>query len=123
MVDLVEVLDGEVGVGQIVQITVLADEEGYVGAPGTLVNGVPLSSDRVDLLERGGGLYELSYLVDAGDSDVPVGTLEVGVLADAAGNLNAVYQTVETNALEVYTDPRLHFSPEHLRFARNKPPS
>jgi len=100
-----EVPDIEVGVGGTVQVTITADEEGYVASLGSIINGIPLSSPRVSFSERTGGLYELSYVVDVGDADVAPGELVVNmVMSDPFGNANEPFVLVENNALEVYTD-------------------
>jgi hypothetical protein len=100
-----EVPDNEVGVGGTVQITITADEEGYVASVGSIINGIPLSSPRITFSERAGGLYEISYVVDAGDAEVAPGNLSISmVMTDPAGNANEPYILVEENSLEIYTD-------------------
>jgi hypothetical protein len=104
VVNRMEVPDMEVGVGGAVQVTVTADQTGYVAVSGTVVNGIPLSSSNVAFTEQGGGLYLLSYTVGIGDNDVPSGQLKVSlVLADLAGNTNTAYTILPANKLEVYT--------------------
>jgi len=100
-----EVPDLEVGVGGTVQVTISADEDGFIASEGTIINGIPLSSPRVTFSERTGGLYEISYVVDAGDADVAPGDLTISmVMTDPSGNANAPYVIVESNSLEIYTD-------------------
>lgn len=95
----------EVGVGNSFKVTVNADAEGYTAGPGTLVNGVPLSSSRVTFTELLGGLYELSYRVAIEDAPVAPGMLEVNlVLVDQAGNVGDSYSSLALNTLEIYTD-------------------
>ncbi|PID91728.1 MAG: hypothetical protein CSA96_06525 [Bacteroidetes bacterium] len=105
VVDRLEVPDLEVGVGGIVQVTITADDEGYGVATGTIINGVPISSDRVTFTEFGDGLYELAYEVDEGDVDVAPGMLDISVvLIDPAGNECEAAEDLELNELEIYTD-------------------
>ncbi|MEN8203326.1 MAG: fibronectin type III domain-containing protein [Bacteroidota bacterium] len=100
-----EVPDIEVGVGGTVQVTITADEEGYVASLGSIINGIPLSSPRITFSERAGGLYEISYVVDAGDAEVAPGNLSISmVMTDTAGNANEPYTLLEDNTLEIYTD-------------------
>ncbi|MCK4749529.1 MAG: HYR domain-containing protein, partial [Bacteroidales bacterium] len=95
----------EVGVGGTVQITITADGEDYTAANGTTINGVPLSSPRVTFSELTGGLYELSYIVDSGDSDVAPGMLGMSmVMNDPSGNTNLPFSTILSNSLEIYTE-------------------
>jgi len=104
VVTQMEVGDEEVGVGGIVQVAITADGEEYTAAVGTLINGIPLSSPRVEVFNRGGGLYELSYTVAEEDMDVEPGALEIQLLLeDLAGNLSLPFQIIEPNLLEVYT--------------------
>ncbi len=99
-----EVPDIEVGNGGIVQVTITADEEGYIASPGSIINGIPLSSPRVTFSERTGGLYEISYTVDVGDTDVAPGELAISmVLTDPSGNSNEPNMLLEANSLEIYT--------------------
>jgi len=100
-----EVPDIEVGVGGTVQVTIIADEEGYIASAGSIINGIPLSSPRVTFSERSGGLYEISYVVDAGDAEVSPGNLSLSmVMTDPSGNSNIPYTLVDENTLEIYTD-------------------
>jgi len=100
-----EVPDLEVGVGGTVQVTITADEAGYVASVGSIINGIPLSSPRITFFEATGGLYEISYVVDAGDAEVAPGELSISmVMTDPSGNTNEPYLLVETNTLEIYTD-------------------
>jgi hypothetical protein len=47
LISHMEVPDVEVGVGGMVQVTITADEEGYVASVGSIINGIPLSSPRI----------------------------------------------------------------------------
>jgi len=99
-----EVPSMEVGVGNSFKVTVTADAEGYTAGPGTVVNGVPLSSSRVTFTELLGGLYELSYRVAIEDAPVAPGMLELSmVLLDQAGNVGDSYSSLALNTLEIYT--------------------
>ena len=101
-----EVSQTEVGVGQTVQLVITADGLGYSGGLGTVINGVPLSSDRVSMEEQAGGLYVLNYLVALDDNNVLPGGLSASVvMSDSAGNNSAPNFTIVANTLEVYTDP------------------
>ena len=105
VVNRIEVSSLEVGVGQTVQVAITADETGYTAIAGTLINGIPLSSSRVSFSERSGGLYELSYVVGAGDANVAPGNLQITmVMSDPAGNINLPFNIVESNSLEIYTE-------------------
>jgi len=104
VVSRVEVPSLTVGVGGMVKITITADGAGYTPGPGSLVNGVPLSSPRITFVELLNGLYELSYAIDHEDEDVAVGMLQVSIqLIDEAGNNSIPYETIEPNSLEIYT--------------------
>ena len=100
----IEVPNEEVGVGGIVVVTITADGTGYSVSPGTLINGVPISSDKVELFETSNGLYALTYEVSATDNVVEPGNLELSViLRDSAGNVGEPFATIEENLLEIYT--------------------
>ncbi len=104
LISQVEVSPGEFGVGGIVRIAVTADEIDYTAVSGTVINGIALSSDQILFTERSGGLYELSYTVREGDSDVLPGNLQIQiVLADPAGNQSVPLIAVDSNEVEVYT--------------------
>ncbi len=63
-----------------------------------------MSSSRLTLTELADGLYELSFIVEAGDADVTPGSLEASiVMIDEAGNIGNIYQIIEQNTLEIYT--------------------
>ena len=105
VISQVEVPDLEVGVGGTVEVTISADEAGYVASAGTTINGIPLSSPRVTFFDRLDGLYEIKYVVGAGDAEVAPGKLTLRVvLTDPSGNANVPYLLVEPNSLEIYTD-------------------
>jgi hypothetical protein len=105
VIQRMEVPNIDVGVGLKVQVTITADAEGYNVAPGTVINGVPISSPHVSFSEIAGGLYELSYVVQVGDNEVPDGGLHMTlVLRDSAGNMSLPYTKLEPNLLEIYTD-------------------
>ena len=104
LVSQVEVSPGEFGVDGTVRIAVTADGVGYMAVSGTVINGIALSSAQISFSERSGGLYELSYTVKKGDSDVSPGDLQIQiVLADPAGNNSVPVTSVESNEVEVYT--------------------
>ena len=99
-----EVPSKAVGLGGLVTMTITADGMDYSLTTGTMVNGIPLSSSRLTLTELPDGLYELSFMVVAGDADVAPGLLEANiVMMDAAGNISNSYQIIEPNTLEIYT--------------------
>ncbi|MFH0759146.1 MAG: fibronectin type III domain-containing protein [Bacteroidota bacterium] len=105
VISRMEVPNIDVGVGRTVQVTITADQEGYDAAPGTVINGIPISSPNVSFSEVGGGLYELSYVVQSGDNVVPDGTLKMSlILSDLAGNISLPFTKLEPNTLEIYTD-------------------
>jgi len=105
VVTRMEVPSMEVGVGGIVTIQVTADGTGYTAGTGSIINGVPLSSDRVSFTEPGNNLYELSYTVAGEDAAVAPGMLAATlVLVDSAGNTGIPYSSIEPNNLEIYTD-------------------
>ena len=105
VVTRLEVPSVEVGVGGIVTMQVVADGTGYTAGTGSIINGVPLSSDRVLFTELGNNLYELSYMVAGEDAVVAPGMLQATVvLVDAAGNTGIPYSSIEPNNLEIYTD-------------------
>ncbi len=100
-----EVLSVEVGIGGTVQVAITADEDGYLAAPGTVINGIPISSPSVTFSEIGSGLYQISYVVQVGDNEVAPGELEMTlVMNDPAGNSSSPYNSIEPNLLEIYTD-------------------
>jgi len=104
LVSRVEVSPGEFGVDGIVRIAVIADDINYTAVSGTVINGIALRSAQISFVEYSGGLYELSYTVTAGDSDVPPGNLQIQIiLADPAGNHSVPEIAVEPNEVEVYT--------------------
>ncbi len=103
-VERMEVPSIEVGVGGTVKVKVTADGTGYRAGTGTMVNGIPLSANRVTFSELSDGLYELSYTVLIEDPDVAPGELMVSIaMSDPAGNVAASYATLEPNRLEIYT--------------------
>jgi len=92
------------GPGVTVDINLMADGTGYVAGTGTVINGLPIDSDKVTFSERSSGVYVLSYQVSEGDNEVPPGELEITVvLIDPAGNTGDPYSALEPNALEIYT--------------------
>lgn len=92
------------GPGVTVDINLMADGTGYMAGQGTVINGLPIDSDRVTLSERSSGAYVLSYVVAEGDNEVSSGGLEVTVvLVDPAGNAGSPYSALEPNTLEIYT--------------------
>jgi hypothetical protein len=100
-----EVPSEEVGVGGTVQVTITADGTGYQASDGTVINGIPLNFSRVSFSEAGNRLYELSYVVDINDNPVAPGHLQVSlVMLDLAGNISLPFTTLQSNALEIYTD-------------------
>ena len=100
-----EVSQTEVGPGKAVQLVITADGLGYTGGAGTVINGIPITSDRVSMVEQTGGLYVLNYLVSTGDDNVAAGSLEASVMmTDSAGNNSLAYSIIEANTLEVYTE-------------------
>ena len=71
-------------------------------SPGTLINGVPISSDKVELLRD--IKWPLTYEVSSNDQVVAPGDLEMSViLRDVAGNIGQPFNTIEQNELEIYT--------------------
>ncbi len=105
VVTRLEVSQEEVGVGGTVQLVISADGEGYTGASGTVINGVPISSSRVSLVEQTPGLYVLNYMVGKDDNEVATGELKASVvMTDEAGNNSTAYSTIVDNELEIYTD-------------------
>ena len=59
----------------------------------------------MSLTGLGHGLYELSFVVEAGDTDVAPGALEASiVMMDEAGNMEPHLKLSEPNTLEIYTD-------------------
>lgn len=106
VISRMEVSQEEVGTGQKVQLIITADGEGYTAGSGTVINGIPLSSSRVNLSEVTGGLYVLNYMVAIGDNNVAPGNLTASVvLKDSAGNSNSLFSDIVDNELEIYTDP------------------
>ncbi len=104
VVSRIEVPNEEVGVGGVVVVTITADGTAYTAASGTLINGVPLSSNKVDFAEISNGLYALTYEVSATDNVVEPGKLEISViLEDLAGNVGEPFDVIEDNELEIYT--------------------
>ena len=104
LVTRMEVNNEEVGVGGEVVVTITADGTGYTASSGTLINGVPISSDKVDFTEISNGLYTLTYEVSSNDNVVAPGQLEMSlILRDLAGNIGEAFELIEENELEVYT--------------------
>jgi hypothetical protein len=101
-----EVPSVEVGPGGRVDINLMADGTGYLAGSGTIINGIPVDSDRITFSERSFGAYVISYVVSEADNEVPPGELEMTVvLVDPAGNTGNPYSAVESNTLEIYTSP------------------
>lgn len=104
IVSKMEVPSEEFGVGDMIEVTITTDGEGYKVDPQTVINEIPLSSSRVSFVEQSGGTYLLRYTVAIGDNTVPAGDLEVSlVLKDAAGNSAGPFTKLEPNSLSVYT--------------------
>ncbi len=100
-----EVPEGEFGIGEIIEVTITADGEGYTAGSGTVINDTPVSSSRVNFTEQSGGVYILSYTVAIGDNSVEPGELQLSVyLRDDAGNDGGPYTDLEANSLSVYTE-------------------
>ncbi|MBE0654618.1 MAG: T9SS type A sorting domain-containing protein, partial [Bacteroidales bacterium] len=100
-----EVPSGEVGIGGVVEVTITADETGYIAGAGTVINEIPISSSRVTFTELTGGKYLLSYIVAVGDKSVPTGGLKVTLyMLDGAGNIAGPYTKLEPNSLSIYTE-------------------
>jgi uncharacterized repeat protein (TIGR02543 family) len=105
VVTRLEVTSRAYGVGQTIRMAIAADGTGYSAQAGTQINGIPLSSPRVTFIERGGGLYELSYTIGENDSNVAPGQLaSVVVISDPAGNAGTPFNNIHPNSLEVYTE-------------------
>lgn len=117
--------DSVFGTGDIILMTVMADGEGCLAEPGTEINGVPISSSRLEFSEIASGEYLLSYTVDGLDSSVQAGQLQASViLRDEAGNISTELSEIEANSLEIIividaitkTEQReLHISPNPAR--------
>lgn len=100
-----EVEDEVAGAGDTVRLSISADEADYICGAETEINGVPLSSSRVSLLELQDGLYELIYIVDIEDPSVSPGMLQASIsMIDEAGNVSSAYSQIEPNQLEIYTN-------------------
>jgi hypothetical protein len=104
VISKLEVPSLAIGPGRDFKVNITADETGYSAGPGTLINGVPLSSSRVTFTERSYGFYDLSYVVAQEDNDVAPGNLQVTIVpVDQAGNAGRPYSLLEPNVLEIYT--------------------
>ncbi|MGC9341923.1 MAG: InlB B-repeat-containing protein [Bacteroidales bacterium] len=100
-----EVPSEEFGIGEVVEVTITADGEGYNANPATVINEIPLSSSRVSFVEESGGIYTLSYVVAIGDNTVLPGDLEVNlILNDEAGNTGGPFTQLQPNTLSVFTE-------------------
>ncbi len=90
------------GVGDTILMTVMTDGEGYIAEPGTEINGVPISTSRLEFSETSGGEYILSYTVDGQDRSVLSGQLQATVIiSDEAGNISKSFSKIEDNFLEI----------------------
>ncbi|MFW5877608.1 MAG: T9SS type A sorting domain-containing protein, partial [bacterium] len=105
VVTKMEVPDGEFVIGDTVEVVISADDEGYGPGSEMVINNIPISSSRVNLLEQGAGVYLLRYKVGIGDDGVESGGLQLAVyLEDAAGNTGGPFSNLEKNSLSVYTE-------------------
>jgi len=87
---------------ELVELTVLVDEDHCVAREGTHINGVELNSDRLSFEALGQGAYRLTYRIDEKDPAVEEGKLEaVVVLADSAGNVSESYSDLMENTLSI----------------------
>jgi hypothetical protein len=87
---------------ELIELTVLVDEDHCVAREGTHINGVELNSDRLSFEGLGQGAYRLSYLIDEKDPAVEEGELEaVVVLEDSAGNVSESYSDLMENTLSI----------------------
>ena len=91
-------------IGSVVQLDISSDGEGYSILPGSMINGISVSADNVEFIDRGGGNYQLLYTVREGDNDAGPGELAASVvLAKPSGNIGAPYSQVG-NAQNVTID-------------------
>ncbi|MCK5822342.1 MAG: T9SS type A sorting domain-containing protein [Bacteroidales bacterium] len=103
-INSISLTNGIYSVDDVVEIVVTADENNYGFDLLTEVNGIPYFSSKITSLATGSGEYTLYYTVSSSDDEVDPGLLDVKVkMSDLAGNIAALYQTVEPNSLAIYT--------------------
>ncbi len=90
------------GVGDTIEMDIIADGEYYVSCKGTIINGVSLESGRLEFSEIEGGEYRLNYIVSVEDNQVGPGEIEATVLLkETSGNLSSPYSKILGNALVI----------------------
>jgi hypothetical protein len=98
--------DSAYGVGDIIAVSIQADQESYSLMPGSAVNGVSEESKRLLFRDLEGGEYQLLYAVDRLDPDVAEGALTASIiLGDPAGNAGDTVTQIEANTLSIYVTP------------------
>lgn len=100
----ISVDNGTYNIGDVIEVTIIADGTGYSSTNETYVNGVPLSSSALTFSNVSGNQYRLLYTIRTVDPEVLPGELQVRVyLRDNAGNVGSPYSEVEPNSLAIYT--------------------
>ncbi|MEN8228770.1 MAG: T9SS type A sorting domain-containing protein [Bacteroidota bacterium] len=106
VINSMQVAGGNMKIGDVVILTINADDIDYSPHPLTTINGVAITAPNVTFSESGDGNYTLSYTIQEGDTDVgpALSELEVTViLVKPSGNTGLPYSTV-TNASQLTID-------------------
>ena len=94
---------GNKGIGDLVEVTINTDGNNYMINSASSINGVPISSPRVNFTHQSGNTYLLTYLVDEVDNSVAAGNLQLNlVLNDQAGNTSQAYTQLESNTVIIF---------------------
>lgn len=94
---------GNKGIGDLVEVTINTDGNNYIINSASSINGVPISSPRVNFSHQSGNTYLLTYLVAEVDNSVAAGNLQINiVLNDQAGNISPAYTQLEPNTVIIF---------------------
>ena len=104
VVSKVTVPDSIFSIGEIINAKITADGSDYTSTGDTYINGVPISSTKVNFTHVSGNLYNLAYVVSNNDQEVEPNTIDIKVyLRDAAGNISTVSPPVDFNSLAIFS--------------------
>jgi hypothetical protein len=97
--------DEDIGVGERIDITVVADQPGYRNLAGSWINNVPVGP-QVTFSDNGDGTYLYSYTVGAADGTVERGNLAINILLQDAApftNTSAAFTDLDDNNIQIQT--------------------
>jgi len=96
--------DEDVTAGEKVEITVIADYQGYSVSPLTRVNNVSVMNSNLIFSDTGNGLYQFVYTVAVDEGIVSAGNLAISIiLVDSYGNESLKFTSLDPNNVTINT--------------------